>query len=149
MPIGDVCTRRVFVAGRDATIADAASMMRENHVGNLVIVEETNGRRKPTGIVTDRDIAISVVAKDVDASKVTIGDLVTRELISAHENQGIFETLRNMRTHGIRRMPVVDTAGSLIGIVAVDDIVQLLAEEMSEIGKIFSQEHAFETRTRR
>jgi len=148
MAIGEVCTRQVFVTDRATTIADAAQMMRENHVGNLVIVDTADGQRIPAGIVTDRDIVISVVAKKVDASVYTVGDLVTRDLVTARENQGLFETLREMRTHGVRRMPVVNAGGVLVGIIAVDDIIQLLAEEMTEIGKIFSHEHARETRTR-
>jgi CBS domain-containing protein len=149
MAIGTVCVREVLVASPTTTVSEAARLMRQHHVGNLVVVEEDRGRRIPTGIVTDRDIVISVVATKLDPAVFTLGDLVTEKLVSAHEDQGIFECIQQMRSHGIRRMPIVDAQGSLVGIVSVDDLVQLLAEEMSELGKLITREQAREAVSRR
>jgi CBS domain-containing protein len=148
MAIGKVCVREVAVAGRNTTVRKAAHLMREFHVGNLVIVAE-NGRRVPVGIVTDRDIVLSVVATGLDPNVFTIGDLVTQDLVTCREDQGVFECIQQMRVHGIRRMPVVDREGSLVGIVSVDDLVQLLAEELGELGKLISREQVREVQTRR
>jgi CBS domain-containing protein len=86
MPIGAVCIRDVLVANPETTIREAAQLMRQHHVGDLVVVDARNGRRIPTGIVTDRDIVISVVATTLDPAIFTLGDLVTRELITAKES---------------------------------------------------------------
>jgi CBS domain-containing protein len=149
MPIGEVCVREVLVADRATTVQEAAKLMRQHHVGDLVVVDAPNGRRVPKGIVTDRDIVISVVATKLDPAVFTLGDLVTGELVTARDDQGIFEAIQLMRSSGIRRMPIVDGQGSLVGIVSVDDLIQLLGEELSELGKLISREQARETKTRR
>jgi CBS domain-containing protein len=149
MPIGEVCVREVLVAQKSTTVQEAAQLMRHHHVGNLVVVHAPNGHRVPSGIVTDRDIVISVVATKLDPAVFTLGDLVTEELVTVREDQGILECIQKMRTKGIRRMPVVDAEGDLVGIVTVDDLIQLLGEEMSELGKLISREQAKETRSRR
>jgi CBS domain-containing protein len=149
MPIGEVCVREVLVANRTTTVQEAARLMRHHHVGNLVVVDAPNGHRIPTGIVTDRDIVLSVVATKLDPAVFTLGDLLTEELVTVREDQGIFECIQKMRTKGVRRMPVIDAEGSLVGIVSVDDLIQLLGEEMSELGKLISREQVKETRSKR
>ena len=148
MPIGEICVREVVVAPKDTTVQDAAHMMRQHNVGNILIVDRTNGDGKPVGIVTDRDITISVVATKLDPSVFTLGDLVTEKLVAASEDQGIFETIQQMRLKGIRRMPVVNKDGKLVGIVSVDDVIQLLAEEMNELSKLISHEQTREAHLR-
>jgi CBS domain-containing protein len=148
MPIGDVCVRDVVVAEKTTTIQEAARLMRQYHVGNLVVIDAPNGHRSPTGIVTDRDIVISVIATKLDPEVFTLGDLVMQDLVTAPEDQGIFETIQQMRAHGIRRMPIVNEQADLVGIVSVDDLVQLLAEELGELGKLISREQAREMKTR-
>ena len=149
MPVGDICVRDIMVCERETTIRDAARLMRQHHVGDLVIVSGSEGLRKPVGIVTDRDLVVSVVALDLDPAVFTVGDLLIRELVSISEDQGIFETIQHMRMHGVRRLPVIDSAGGLIGIVSVDDLIQLLAEEMTELGKLISKEQAREVELKR
>jgi len=145
MPIGDVCVRDVVVAGPETTAREAAQLMAKHHVGNLVVVqEEPKGRVVPIGIVTDRDIVRNVVAEALDARVFTLGDLGARELVTVSEDLGIFECMQHMRLHGIRRMPVVDQDGALVGIISLDDMIQLLAEEMSELGKLIAREQAYE-----
>ena len=149
MAIGDICVREVLVAERGTTAQEAAKLMRQYHVGDLVVVDATSGRRVPVGIVTDRDIVISVVATGLDPKVFTLGDLLTREVVVGPADEGIFETIQKMRRHGVRRMPIVDAQGSLVGIVSVDDLIQLLAEEMTELSKLISREQARETLSRR
>ena len=145
MPIGDVCIRDVVVASRETTAREAARLMSENHVGNLVVVEDIGGRRVPVGIITDRDIVRNVVAEALDASVFTLEDLAARDLVTVREDQGVFECIQQMRINGIRRMPVVDSKGGLVGIISLDDLIQLLAEEMSELAKVIVREQARET----
>jgi len=118
--------------------------MRRYHVGDLVVVDESGGKRIPMGLITDRDIVISVIAAQLDPTTITTGDLISREIVVVGEDQGVFETIEHMRAHGVRRMPVVDQQGALVGIIAVDDLTELLAEELSQLSKLVSKEQAQE-----
>jgi len=149
MPIGDVCIRDVVVASKNITVREAALLMRRNHVGDLVITEENaDGRQIPVGIVTDRDIVLSVIATALDPAVYTVGDLVSRDLVTVSEDQGVFESIQHMRMNGVRRMPVVDRQGGLVGIISVDDVVQLLSEEMISLAKLISREPVLEARSK-
>lgn len=149
MPIGDVCVRDVVVASPETTVREAARLMAKQHVGNVVVVkQEARGRVVPIGIVTDRDIVRNVVAEALDAALFTLGDLGARELVTVGEDVGIFECMQHMRVNGIRRMPVVDGEGGLVGIISLDDLIQLLGEEMGELGKLIAQEQAHEVAVR-
>lgn len=149
MAIGTVCTREVAVAGRDTTVQEAARLMRQLHVGDLVVVENPGDTRTPVGIITDRDIVLSVLATGLDPAVFTLGDLITRDLVTCRDDQGIFECIQLMRINGVRRMPVVDHDGGLVGIISVDDLIELLAEELGELGKLIAREQAHEVQARR
>ena len=148
MPIGEFCNRDVVFATRSMRILDAAQLMREYHVGDLVVVDETNGKRVPVGIVTDRDIAIEIIAKSLDFKQFNVSDIMSPQLVSVQESEGVFETIRLMRVKGIRRIPVVNQDGGLEGIVSADDILDLLAEEMSQLAKVGPHGYEREARTR-
>lgn len=144
MPIGEICIREVIICSRTTNVLEAAQLMRKYHVGDVVIVDEVKGKRIPVGLITDRDIVIRVIARQVDPTAVTAGDLISRELVSVGEDQGIFETIEHMRVHGVRRMPVVDQQGALVGIIAVDDLTELLTEELSQLSRLITKEQAQE-----
>lgn len=148
MPIGEICNREVVFSYPNHTVREAALLMREYHVGDLVVVEE-NGKRKPVGIVTDRDIAISIVALGLDPDVIRVGDIMGPELVTVRENQGVFETIQQMRLKGVRRLPIVGEEGALVGIVAVDDLVALFADELSELSKAIVREQMVEVKTRK
>jgi len=149
MPIGDICVRDVVIAAKDMTVREAAKLMRQNHVGDLVVTEEnTGGRHIPLGIVTDRDLVLSVIATTLDPSVFTVGDLLIRDVVTVSEDQGIFESIQHMRKNGVRRMPVVDRHGGLVGIISIDDLIQLLGEEMGLLAKLLSQEQLREAQTK-
>ena len=147
MSIAGICNRRVIVLDKEQSVLEAARLMREHHVGD-VIVTSTNGQRRPVGIVTDRDVAVSVVALGLDPNIITVGDVMYRQLVTAPGDQGVFETIQQMRQKGIRRLPVVDDGGLLIGIITLDDLLQLLAEEFGEIGRLIGRESAIEANQR-
>jgi len=149
MPIGDICIREVVTASRETTIQQAAQLMRENHVGDLLVIDQQNGVRTPVGIVTDRDIVVAVVALGLDPRVLSVGDVMGPELQTVREDEGIFETLHQMRDAGVRRIPVVSEQKALVGIVSTDDIVQLLADEMTEVAKLISREQRREMATRK
>jgi len=149
MPVGDICVREVVTATRETTIQEAARLMRENHVGDLLVLDHTKGNRKPVGIVTDRDIVVAIVALGLDPSVLTAGDIMGPELETAPDDQGVFETISQMRRAGVRRIPVVNKQGYLVGIISIDDLIQLLAEEMGELAKLMSREQRKEAHARR
>lgn len=136
MGIGDICSREVVCIDRVESVAKAAQLMRQHHVGSVVVVEEASGARTPVGMLTDRDIVVAVVAVGLDPEVVAAGDIMSSELLSVHEDTGIAETTELMRVRGVRRIPVTSSRGSLIGIVAADDVQSLLAEEMSALASI-------------
>ena len=149
MPVGEISIREVIICSRSTSIQEAAQLMRQYHVGDLVVVDESDGKRTPVGIVTDRDIVTSVIALKLDPAVFSAGDLVNREIITMREDQGVFDTIKQMRMHGIRRMPVVDQGGALVGIVSIDDLIQLLAEEMGNLAKLISKEQTQEADRKR
>lgn len=148
MAVGEICNREVVVAEKTLSVVDAAQLMRRHHVGDLVVVEERDGRKHPVGIVTDRDIVVEVVAAGVNADALKVGDIMGPEVATVHEGEGLFEALRFMRDKGVRRMPVVDREGALVGILTLDDLLSLLAEEMTELAKLVSHERQREARSR-
>jgi signal-transduction protein with cAMP-binding, CBS, and nucleotidyltransferase domain len=148
MPISQICNREVIVARHDKNVLEAAKLMRQYHVGTVVVVEEQDGRQVPRGIVTDRDLVVEILAAEVDPKRIQIGDIVTEELISVRENCGIFKAIEYMRHKGVRRLPVVDDAGVLIGLVTLDDLLALLAEELSALAKLVEHEQKIEASRR-
>ena len=149
MAVGELCRREVIVAPRDITVRRAASLMRERHVGCVVLVEEQDGRRRPCGIVTDRDIVVAVTALGLDADVIRAGDVAAKELLEINQTAGIAETVSVMRMKGVRRLPVVDHEGFLVGIIAADDILELLAQELSGLASMVSHEYRKESAERR
>jgi CBS domain-containing protein len=148
MSISEFCNREVVFATREMSLPEAARLMREYHVGALVVVDEVNGKRVPVGIVTDRDIVIEVIAQSLDLDDFSVGDIMGPQLVSVQEKDGVFETIRLMRTKGIRRIPVVNQEGGLAGIISAEDILDLLAEEMAELARVAPREQEREAKTR-
>jgi len=148
MAIGEFCNREVVFATREMSLPEAAQLMREHHVGDLVVVDEVGGKRVPVGIVTDRDMVIEVIAQSMDIDEFSVGDIMGPQLVSVSEKEGVFETIRLMRAKGVRRIPVVNQDGGLAGIVSADDMLDLLAEEMAELAKVAPREQEREAKTR-
>lgn len=148
MPISEFCNRDVVFATRDMSLTEAAQLMREYHIGALVVVDELDGKRAPVGIVTDRDIVMEIIAQSLDLTEFSVGDIMGPQLVSVQEKEGVFETIRLMRTKAIRRVPVVNQEGGLVGIISADDILDLLAEEMAELAKVAPREQEHEAKIR-
>ena len=148
MSVGEMCNRAVVVVGKDETVAEAVQLMRRHHVGDVVVVEEQSGTRVPVGVLTDRDIVIEILAEDVALDAVAIKDVMSYELLTAPEDEDVIDTLQRMRTRGVRRVPVVDASGGLIGILTVDDILELMAEYLGGLARLVKRERESETRKR-
>ena len=103
-----------------------------------------HNRKVPIGIVTDRDIVVELIAKKVPTDAVTVGDIMSYELVTAMEDDDMLQTLKLMRAKGARRLPIVDARGSLVGVLTVDDIVELLAATLSDVSKLIERQQHLE-----
>jgi CBS domain-containing protein len=148
MSVGEICNRKVVVVTRETPVAAAAALMREHHVGDVVVVLEEGGKRTPVGIVTDRDVVVEVIAVGLDPSTLTVAEIMVPQLATVPEQTGVFEAIRYMRDKGVRRMPIVGEDGVLIGILTLDDLLELLAEEFGALSRLVSREQNKEVRNR-
>lgn len=148
MTLKTICNREVVIAQKNDTLLEAAKLMREYHTGDVVIVEKRNGLNYPVGIVTDRDIVIEVIAKEIDGNSLTLGDVMYRELTLAKEHDDIHETIQIMRQKGIRRLPVIDDNGALIGIITLDDLIDLIAEQLKNLAELIGKQQNLEKKYR-
>ena len=148
MEVGKLCTVDTICCTRDESVQGAAFLMRKHHVGDIVVVDEADGVPVPAGIVTDRDIVVSVVALGLDPNGLQVGDIMTDDLLTADEHDDVTVTIERMRLRGIRRVPVVGEGGRLAGIVSADDLLGFLAEEMEDLARISPYQQQHERRVR-
>lgn len=149
MSIGEFCNREVIIARREESVLEAAQLMRRYHVGAIVIVEELSDRRYPVGVVTDRDLVMEVLVNKLDPETVLVGDILGESVVTVKAGDGVFDTVQHLRSRGVRRAPVVNDDRELVGIIAVDDLIALLAEEMTELYKLIRHEQEREIELRR
>ena len=137
MSVGRICTRTVDLADAEETIQDAAQRLHERKVGTLVVLDKAN---KPVGILTDRDLAIRSVAQGEDPRQTLVGSVMTRNPKTISESAPIEEALALMRFGSFRRVPVTGNDGILVGLISLDDILSLLAEEFAHVGVLVEKE---------
>jgi CBS domain-containing protein len=137
------------VAPKTEMITDAAKRMRTSHVGDLIVIENHNGRHFPVGILTDRDIVISVVAGDPEhIMYLLVSDVMSDDLITAREHESIETALKLMKQHGVRRLPVIDADGALAGILTLDDVLGYLGEQHTDLVALVAREQRRERQYR-
>jgi CBS domain-containing protein len=129
MRIEEICSRIVVVALPATTVHEGARLLREHHVGALVVIDSRE-RSRPLGIVTDRDMVVEVLAMGIDPAKLAVGDLMSGDIVTVNAAEGVPETIRLMQSAGVRRVVVVDNAGALVGIVSFNDLVPYVAEAL-------------------
>lgn len=128
---GEICTREVTIAFKQTSLVEAAQLMRQDHVGCLVVVGDENGSRCVRGLITDRDMVMAVIATGLDPEPLCVEDVMTERLVTARENDSLMDLMRSMRDHGVRRVPVVGLQDELMGLVTLDDVLKILAQELS------------------
>ena len=150
MSISEYCNLNVICCEADAPIAEVAMLMRKHHVGDVIVVDNQHeGARIAIGIITDRDILIETIALDVEAKLFTASDLMSSPVTTVQEDAKVTEALGIMRGKRIRRLPVVTRAGTLFGMVTIDDFVNLLAAELSIIAGLMVEQTITEGRLRK
>jgi CBS domain-containing protein len=150
MFIRDYCNLNVICCEPDAPIAEVAGLMRRHHVGDVIVIDhQQEGQRIPLGIITDRDILVETIALDVEARVFTASDLMSSPLTTVQEDANVAEALGVMRGKRVRRLPVVNRAGGLFGMVTSDDLLNLLAAELSMLAGLMVEQTITERRLRK
>jgi len=149
MNIGEVCNRVVIHVTADEPVRRAAELMRKYHVGYLVVTEFGDRDQVPVGTVTDRDIVLETVAAGIDPDEITVGDIIDQDPpLVANEADEISQVLDTMREQGARRVPVVDERRKLVGVLSLDDVLQLMSVQLSTIADVVSGQRAHESKVR-
>jgi CBS domain-containing protein len=146
---GDICNRSVVVALRDTALQEAAQRMREHHVGCLVVVDTLGAQRRVAGMLTDRDIVAAVIAKGVDPQRLRVEDVMSTGVVTAAEADPFAHVLATMRREGLRRLPVTSASGFLLGLVSLDDLLEILADQMQMVVQTIQTEQRRERAVRR
>ncbi len=137
MSVGRICNREIDLAEPDETVQVAARRMNSRSVGTLMVLDMDS---RPVGILTDRDLAIRVIGKELDPAETMVRDVMSKAPDCVHEDTSIESALSHMRSGPFRRLPVVDDGGKLVGLISLDDILDLLSEEFREIGRLVRHE---------
>lgn len=144
MRVGQMCNRTVVITDAAAGVVEAAQLMREHHVGTLVVVSRGEAGVRPVGILTDRDIVIEAVADAAPLQQISAGDIMSTGIVTAREDDDLSETMDRMRSEGVRRVPVVDADGNLVGILALDDVLELLSEMIGRMSQLSERQRGLE-----
>jgi len=148
MSIGEYCNRELVIVSRTESVKEAIDLMRSHHVGDVIVVDRQGDLVLPIGILTDRDIVLEILAEGVDLNTINIGDVMNYELVTVAEQSNLMDTIKIMQAKGVRRMPVVDNQGGLVGIITADDILELVAEQLQDIVGLIHQEQKREIKQR-
>lgn len=136
----DLCRRDVSVASRSMALDEAARLMRGDHVGCLVVVEQGAGGRVVAGLLTDRDIVTSVVATGTPPGSLRVGDVMTDDVVCVRDDASLADVLATMQNRHVRRLPVVGPQQNLLGIVTADDLLQWLSTELQQLARAVGEQ---------
>lgn len=148
LKIRDMAVREPVTARPTESIGACARRMHDEHVGCLVVVEDNDGESFPVGVLTDRDIAIEVVAFGLDPATMTAGDVMSERPAVVEEDDDLLDALVHMRERGVRRLPVVRPDGALSGMLALDNLLEALGEEIDGVLGVMRAQRTKELRTR-
>jgi CBS domain-containing protein len=149
MIVLEACNREVFTLEQEENLIEAAKLMRQHHIGDVVVVKMKDNRRIPVGIITDRDIVIEVVATDLDPNVITVGDIMPQNLLVVKEDTDIYQAIQLMANKGVRRLPVINNKAELVGILSLDDLLGLTANFIGNFAKLVTKEKKNESKNRR
>jgi CBS domain-containing protein len=143
MRIQDLYIPHVHTGFASEALAAAVGRMCHRHIGALVVID-TETARKPVGILTDRDIVTGQLRRSADLHCLTVGDVMTTEPLVLARDLEINEAIKSLTARGVRRAPVVDVSGALVGIIALDDLLPVLARELMSLSSLVGTQSARE-----
>lgn len=138
--VGSLCSREVIFAAPSEPLRTAVQLMQAHRVGSVVVCEEVSGRRIPIGIVTDRDIALSLLHHGSDVGSIPLHRIMSTDPLVLFEDQDVSEALEFLRLRGVRRAPVVDATRSLVGIVSIDDLLGVIARQLADMARLIERQ---------
>lgn len=150
MNVAKLCRRKVITIRPTDELTAAAELMRQEHIGYLIVVESevAGGPLRPVGVLTDRDIVISVIARQIDPRSLRVGDVMTPQPVVVGETESVEKALESMRRMGVRRVPVVGSRGELVGVLSLDDVIDALAGELANVAGSIRNQQRIETALR-
>jgi len=143
MKVGEMCSRGVVSVFESASLQEVAVLMRDRHVGAIVVVAKA-AQTRPVGIVTDRDIVRAQLAHVADLSRLCAADVMTKPPLTVHDDALLEEAIERLRARGIRRAPVVNARGDLVGFLSTDDLIAEMARQVSTLAKTLQRQPAHE-----
>jgi CBS domain-containing protein len=149
MSIGEYCNREMVVVAKTESVSDAIHLMRSQHVGDVVVIDRQGDLAIPIGILTDRDIVLEVLAEGVDLEAIVMGDVMSDELVTVNQTTSLMATIKLMQEKAVRRLPVVDERGGVVGIITVDDLLELIAEQLQGIVSLVAKQQQRERARRK
>jgi CBS domain-containing protein len=144
MKVTRVYTRNVISAARSSTLQEAAKLMRDHHVGSLLITEDEPRDDRAIGVLTDRDLVVHAIAEHLDPALVTVEQIMTPEIAAIDRDADVQRALQTMRELGVRRLAVTSDDGAVVGVLSLDDILDALAVEISSLAGVIHSERARE-----
>ena len=145
----EIGKRDVATIDHEASLGDAARLMRECHMGSVVVVREQEGKTIPIGILTDRDIVMSTTALGISPFDFLVADVMTEEVVTVQTNAPLTQVIELMKGHGIKRIPLVDEVGQLAGIITVADVIAFLSRELQALSQVYENQREMEKEKRR
>ena len=139
MRVGEICNRHAVIVGKSDSVYRAAELMCDQHVDYIVVIESLGGNNIPVGMVSDHDIVVDMIAKRLDLQAAAVGDVMHAPLLVADEQDLVMTTLKRMRHENERCIPVVTASGALLGILSIDEILDMLSEQLNDIGYIINR----------
>lgn len=137
MKVHDFCNAQVVTVEPQASLREAALLMRNGHVGALVVVERKGGVERPVGLLTDRDIVVAVIAvPGARPEGIRVVDAMSQPLVAVREDDNVFEVVEIMQQKAVRRLPVLGADGALRGIVTADDVLRVLSAELGNLAEM-------------
>lgn len=133
MQVSEICLRSPVFSDPDRPIDEVAALMRNHHTGAVVVVRDRFGVREPIGVITERDLVVEVMSVNMDPRLVTAGDIILSRRVSVPESATIAEAVGQMRRHALRRVPVVDARGDLVGLLRLQDIAGFFAASLGDM----------------
>ncbi len=146
--VSSIMTCDPVSCSEETRLQRVAELMRDRHVGAVIMVTGNSGSTRPVGVITDRDVVLEVVATGLDPAAITAGDIAIRPVVTIQQHEGLLEAIHKMRSRGVRRLPVVNLHGALVGIVTHDDVMQRLAHELSTLSRVAENQPVQEARAR-
>jgi CBS domain-containing protein len=140
MNVGSICSRRIVSAPVSAPLSDVAALMRQERVGMVIVTHTVGGEPLVSGVITDRDIVRAQLERTADFAALSTAEIMTRDPLLLHEDDDIEHALQKMRAYSVRRAPVLDARGSLVGVLSVDDLLTHVAREITGLATVIARQ---------